>query len=175
MTARSPLHHGHCLCRTIEFTVPDKPLRSFLCYCRDCQRSAGGPCQAVAAFNADDVSLIDNKRQTLAGQSQSQEHTFAPFNSVLSSSPSLSTYTIPGSETASGQPKPKVFCNVCGCTIATIPAKWGGKVVVVRPSLLNGGLETVPPTQEWFVKDRPGFVKGCSETETYEGVPDGAG
>lgn len=171
MTATNTLQHGYCLCRTIEFTISDKPLRSFFCYCRDCQRSAGGPCQAVAAFNADDVSLID-KRQSLV---ESQEHSFAPFNSVLSNSPSLSTYTIPGSETASGQSKPKVFCNVCGCTIATIPAKWGGKVVVMRPSLLERGLDAIPPTQEWFIKDRPKFVASCSGTETFDTIPDGAG
>jgi hypothetical protein len=161
--------HGHCLCKNIEILVSGQPLRTFLCYCADCQRSAGGPCQAVAAFKAEDVSFLDRRRPGYGDK-------FVSFSTAkLAGTPSLTTYVIPGSETASGKPKPKVFCNVCGCTVATVPAKWGGKVVVIRPNLFDRGLTVAPPTEEWFVKERPDFVFGCKGTKVYEKIPDGAG
>ncbi|KIV87200.1 hypothetical protein PV11_02762 [Exophiala sideris] len=161
--------HGHCLCNNVEISVSGQPLRAFLCYCPDCQRSAGGPCQAVAAFKAEDVTFLDRKRS-------GHEDKFVSFTtSELNDSPSLTTYVISGNETASGHPKPKVFCNGCGCTIATVPAKWGGKVVVIRPNLFDRGLSAAPPKEEWFVQERPSFVFGCMGTKVYEKIPDGAG
>jgi hypothetical protein len=67
------------------------------------------------------------------------------------------TYVIAGTETASGKPKPKVFCGNCGCTLYTVPAKWNGKRIVVRTSLLEMTVEQaelLQPHEEWFVKNR---------------------
>ena len=51
--------------------------------------------------------------------------------------------------------------------------KWDGKVVVIRPNLLERGLEAegMRPLEEWFVGSRPSFFEGCKSAEQYQHVP----
>ena len=49
----------------------------------------------------------------------------------------IRVYTL--SDTASGSPKHKVFCSVCGCTLWTIPTLHKEAVKIVRTSLLEKG------------------------------------
>lgn len=80
---------------------------------------------------------------------------------------------ISGTETASGKAKPKVFCGNCGCTLYTVPAKWDGKKIVVRTSLLEMNDEQanlMKPQEEWFIKDK---VKWCSPIEGARQVQEG--
>ncbi len=164
---------GHCLCKTIRITVSGEPLRKFLCYCPDCQRSAGGPCQAVAVFNAENVSMRDHHHDVDEARAEWTGGQGQDLVSWTHFSPGLSVYTIMGAETASGHPKPKVFCKICGCTIATVPGKWGGKMVVIRPNLLHQGLDAkgMKPAEEWFASHRPEFLPACSDAKQYETVP----
>jgi hypothetical protein len=77
----------------------------------------------------------------------------------------VGTYTIPGSETASGLPKPKCFCTRCGCTLYTVPAKWNGERIVVRTTLFQNadGATLLKPEEEWFTDSRLGW---CGEIES---------
>jgi len=91
----------------------------------------------------------------------------------IESAPSLGVYTIEGKDTASGFAKPKIFCNACGCTIATLPMKWGGKIVVIRPNLFDDGLEmeSVRLKEEWFTAHRPSLFSACEGLTQFETTP----
>lgn len=125
---------GHCLCGAITLSVQATPLISVICHCRDCQRNAGGPVQALAVFPTSDVTTNDP-----AGV--------------------LQTYTIPGSQTGSGLDKDKTFCGRCGCPVATFPGKFKGERTVLRTAMFDDATTLWPPTQEWFAKDRVPFME----------------
>ena len=41
------MHQGSCLCGGVCFILHGEPEKVFICYCRDCQKNAGGPGQIV--------------------------------------------------------------------------------------------------------------------------------
>jgi hypothetical protein len=49
----------------------------------------------------------------------------------------MKTYIL--NDTISGVDKHKKFCNICGCTLWTIPMKHGGTYLVVRTALIENG------------------------------------
>jgi hypothetical protein len=114
------------------------------------QRLAGGPCQVVAVFNTSEVQILKTRDK-------------------------FKTYEIPGSCTYSGHDKVKVACKECGCTLYTVPMKWGGEKMVIRTSLFDGGFERWRPTQEWFVKRRPEWLKPIDGAKQFEEVGGGVG
>ncbi|OCL15334.1 hypothetical protein AOQ84DRAFT_307407 [Glonium stellatum] len=133
---------GHCLCNAISLAIPltVEPSLSFICHCRDCQRNASGPYQVVVIFPSSSVRI--NGLDKI-----------------------LKEHTIPGSATLSGSDKVKAFCSLCGCTLFTVPVKWSGEKTVVRIALFDEGLGKWPPTQEWFVKSRPLWIRAAEGTK----------
>jgi len=53
--------------------------------------------------------------------------------------------------TQSGFPKEKHFCGNCGCTLWTVPRKYGGMIRMIRTSLLDNGyvLVSLSIPQTW--------------------------
>lgn len=39
--------NGACLCGSVTFELLENPFKVLQCYCLDCQKGAGGPCQIV--------------------------------------------------------------------------------------------------------------------------------
>ncbi|KAF2651919.1 hypothetical protein K491DRAFT_605963 [Lophiostoma macrostomum CBS 122681] len=138
---------GTCLCTATSLSISTtaSPSLVFICHCRDCQRLAGGTCQVVAVFNTPDITISKTPD-------------------------AFKTYTIPGSSTHSGHDKAKVACERCGCTLYTIPMKWGGEKMVIRISLFDGGFERWKPTQEWFVKRRPAWLEAIDGAKQFDEV-----
>ena len=49
---------GHCLCGSSGYTCGDaEPVLTFICHCRDCQRSTGGPASLNVVVPRDAVEL----------------------------------------------------------------------------------------------------------------------
>lgn len=137
---------GRCLCGDVKLKLLGNPSKCFACYCRDCQRSAGGPCQIVAVYAKQDVTVIDPQER-------------------------IHSYSIPASETASGKVKEKLFCGSCGCTVATIPHKWHGEKIVIRTALLEDGMDAMSPSEEWFIRDRPRSSAKLAGTDEFDTIP----
>ncbi|KAK8135132.1 hypothetical protein PG984_007144 [Apiospora sp. TS-2023a] len=54
--------------------------------------------------------------------------------------------------TQSGFPKEKHFCGNCGCTLWTVPRKYGGMIRMIRTSLLDNGLARYKSERDIFMK-----------------------
>lgn len=135
-------HTGTCLCGGVSFTVQGQPNAVFCCYCGDCSKGAGGPCQIVSvlykaySFNPVNDFLTYASLQT-ASYYSSRFELKDPYGL-------MTRYTI--SDTVSGLPKKKGFCGRCGCTLFTIPARVfttsasdGSGEIVIRISLIQNG------------------------------------
>ncbi|KAF8537534.1 Mss4-like protein [Trichophaea hybrida] len=111
---------GTCLCGLITFTIAAgvTPLKRMACYCRDCQKNAGGPYQTNAMFNTSEITITDPESH-------------------------LKIYTITKG-TMSGLPKEKGFCGNCGCTLFTKPGHHKGEMTVIKTGILDNGLVVLP-------------------------------
>lgn len=135
-------HTGTCLCGGVSFTVKGKPNAVFCCYCGDCSKGAGGPCQIVGALYVAYSSKPVNDLLTYAWlQTASYYSSHFEFKDPYGL---MTRYTI--SDTVSGLPKEKGFCGRCGCTLFTIPtrvlttsASDGPEEIVIRISLIQNG------------------------------------
>lgn len=98
------------MCGMVSFYVEDPPRAAVTCFCSDCRRSLGHLGQLVAPYETEFVAWHDTGSQ-------------------------IKRYVITNTE--SGQPNEKLFCGNCGCTLALIPAKEGGKVTMLRLTLVD--------------------------------------
>jgi hypothetical protein len=48
--------------------------------------------------------------------------------------------------------------------------KWGGEKMVIRTTVFDGWLERWRPTQEWFVKRRPDWLKPVHGAKQFDEV-----
>lgn len=48
---------GGCLCGAVRYSVPQQPLATVICHCRNCQKQAGSALSVVAVFPRDALSL----------------------------------------------------------------------------------------------------------------------
>ncbi|KZT61410.1 hypothetical protein CALCODRAFT_491218 [Calocera cornea HHB12733] len=125
-----PAFTGACLCRGIRFALLTVPEQVGNCFCADCQRNAGGPCQTSA---------------------------ICPLPSMEVHDPGHLTRIFLVHETGSGRPKEKHFCSACGCTLWSVTANRPGERVV-RVGLLEGGMQRLIPRVELFASRRPGWM-----------------
>ncbi|OQV10584.1 hypothetical protein CLAIMM_14561 [Cladophialophora immunda] len=128
----SARYNGACLCGNVTFDLLGHPYKVLQCYCLDCQKGAGGPCQIVLGYNATEVSVKDPESL-------------------------INKYII--EKTQSGHVKEKHFCSRCGCTLWTVPMHHGGTKWMVRSSLVEDGLHHFKPDKEIFDDRRPGYIK----------------
>lgn len=139
---------GHCLCGSLRISLQwpalNPPSLVYVCHCIDCQRLAG-PCQVLGIFNTLEVFIHD------------------PYSVARS-------YTVPGDKTSSGQEKIIKTCGKCGCAITLVMMAWGGERTAVRMGLFEGWLEEWQPTQEWFVKRRPKWMKAIEGIMQFEEI-----
>ncbi|KAB8259034.1 Mss4-like protein [Aspergillus pseudonomiae] len=136
---------GACICKGVGFTVTGPPEDVFCCYCSDCAIGAGGPCQITASYASSSVTIRDPDAL-------------------------LTCYTITKG-TVSGRAKEKHFCKRCGCTVFTVPFSLGRQYIVIRPVLIENGLEIYKPGLECFVKRRPSYFSGCQSAKEYDIMP----
>ncbi|KAJ9216367.1 hypothetical protein DTO166G4_1955 [Paecilomyces variotii] len=144
VTMSTATRTGTCLCKGVSFTVEGEPKMVFCCYCSDCALGAGGPCQITARYQSSRFSINDPESL-------------------------VTTYTI--TETGSGFAKEKYFCKRCGCTLYTVPLADEGRTIVIRPVLIENGLELYKPEIECWMKNRPSYFSGCQEAEQWEAGP----
>ncbi|PVH83484.1 hypothetical protein DL98DRAFT_585380 [Cadophora sp. DSE1049] len=133
--------NGTCLCEGIQFAITGSPEKVFVCYCTDCSKGAGGPCQMMAKFSKNSMHV--SKGQDL-------------------------TKTWIVKETTSGKEKHKVFCSQCGCTLWTIPMSHAGEKIIVRTSLLGDQFYSLRPSAEFFAKLRPSFLRSIEGAKPFE-------
>ncbi|PIG80443.1 hypothetical protein AARAC_001652 [Aspergillus arachidicola] len=143
------IHTGACICKGVGFTVKGLPEDVFCCYCSDCAIEAGGPCQITASYASSNVTIHDPDAL-------------------------LTCYTITDG-TISGRAKEKHFCKRCGCTAFTIPYSLGRQYIVIRPVLIQNGLEIYKPGLKCFAKRRPSYFAGCQSAKEYDIMPTNAG
>ncbi|OGM44539.1 hypothetical protein ABOM_006760 [Aspergillus bombycis] len=136
---------GACICKGVGFTVAGPPEDVFCCYCSDCAIGAGGPCQITASYASSSVTIRDPDGL-------------------------LTCYTITKG-TVSGRAKEKHFCKRCGCTVFTVPFSLGREYIVIRPVLIENGLELYKPGLECFVQRRPSYFSGCQSAKEYDIMP----
>jgi hypothetical protein len=53
----SEMHEGGCLCGAVRYRVSDKPVRTAVCHCRNCQLRSGSAFGIGAYFREADVTL----------------------------------------------------------------------------------------------------------------------
>ncbi|KAL6834365.1 Mss4-like protein [Trichoderma sp. SZMC 28015] len=126
------IYHGSCLCDSITFDIEGEPEKVFSCYCLDCAKNSGGPYQLVAKYDVSKITVKD------------------PQNAQA-------VWIV--SQTQSGFEKHKVFCRQCGCTLWTIPMHHQGLKIMVRTSLVNGGLEQWQPQAALFTDCQPRWMR----------------
>jgi hypothetical protein len=51
------MREGGCLCGQVRYKVPEKPLETVVCHCRNCQKQAGSAFSVVAFFPRDSLQL----------------------------------------------------------------------------------------------------------------------
>jgi hypothetical protein len=56
---------GGCQCGAIRYELSERPIRSFQCQCRDCQKDSGGGHSSVMVFNSRTFVLKGEARETL--------------------------------------------------------------------------------------------------------------
>jgi hypothetical protein len=71
---------GGCLCGRVRYTVTGEPIRSYVCHCRDCQRSTGAPLAAGMAFPATSVNMQGELKtfDRVGGSGQTSHRNFCP-------------------------------------------------------------------------------------------------
>lgn len=68
---------GGCQCGAIRYEVTGEPKHVALCHCRDCQRSAGAPMVAWAAFTEEEFRVLRGEPRTINSSGQSMR-SFCP-------------------------------------------------------------------------------------------------
>ncbi|KAH7381164.1 Mss4-like protein [Phaeosphaeria sp. MPI-PUGE-AT-0046c] len=104
-------YYGECLCGDVHVTIPSEPQAIMTCACDHCRKNAGGTHQVIGKFLSRGVEI--------KGQD--------------------SIATFHHSDTGSGSPKQKHFCQKCGVTLWTVPASATGTHLMVRTAILHGG------------------------------------
>jgi len=71
---------GGCLCGRVRYTLTGEPIRSYVCHCRDCQRSSGAPFVAGMGFPAASVNLRGELKtfDVVGGSGQIVHRNFCP-------------------------------------------------------------------------------------------------
>lgn len=118
---------GSCACELISISVDTPPQMTLVCSCVDCRKNAGYTGQLLAKYPTEEVMITD------------------PNNY-------LKTYIV--EKTQSGKPKHKLFCGNCGCTIATKPQQYEGKVTILRSCLFDEFDDMFAPKKEIFTGDK---------------------
>jgi hypothetical protein len=62
---QSIAHQGGCQCGAVRYDVSGDPQHTVLCHCRDCQKSAGAPMIAWAAFAEDQFQVTKGEAKTI--------------------------------------------------------------------------------------------------------------
>ncbi|KAK4118548.1 hypothetical protein N657DRAFT_628326 [Parathielavia appendiculata] len=135
-------YFGSCLCGGIQLTVASEPTAVLSCFCEHCSKGAGGTNQIVAKFAQADVNITSGTQL-------------------------ITTYT--STDTCSGAPKAKAFCQMCGAPLWTVPASARGTHLLIRPSLLSEW-QHLKPRAEIFVGHRPPWVTPVEGTEQWHGA-----
>ncbi|OAK96916.1 hypothetical protein IQ06DRAFT_282456 [Phaeosphaeriaceae sp. SRC1lsM3a] len=133
-------YHGECLCGAVQVSIPSEPQAVLTCACEHCRKNAGSSYQVIGKFSSHGVEIH--------GQD------------------SIATFW--HSDTGSGSPKQKYFCQKCGVTLWTVPASATGTYLMVRTAILLGGLE-LRPAGELYTKDRPAWarpIEGATQWES---------
>jgi hypothetical protein len=68
---------GGCQCGALRYRVTGEPLRSALCHCTDCRKSAGAPMVGWAAFAEEDF-VIEQGEATTHNSSGASLRSFCP-------------------------------------------------------------------------------------------------
>ncbi|KAG2223045.1 hypothetical protein INT45_008246 [Circinella minor] len=145
---------GTCLCGSIKVKLNSTANHVGLCYCSDCQKSAGGPYQCNAMFNSSDVELEDPKGY-------------------------VKLYVVPKEQTLSGIEKQKWFCGNCGSPLFVRPMSLNGEKSFIKTGILDTApgfqgtspLDQLKPTSEIFTKNRPSYVKPIDDAAQFNTVP----
>jgi hypothetical protein len=66
-----PVRKGRCTCGAVRYRVAGKPIFVHCCHCRWCQRETGAAFALNAMFEADNVTLLAGKPETVPTPSQS--------------------------------------------------------------------------------------------------------
>lgn len=69
---------GGCLCGQVRYQVPQEPLQTVLCHCKNCQRQAGSAFSVVAVYQRNDVEL-EGKLRTFEDVGSSGQTVFRKF------------------------------------------------------------------------------------------------
>jgi len=73
----TPPYQGGCLCGAVRYTCTARPIHTFFCHCRDCQRETGGPFAAEIYVPATAVGINGPLKQyTRVGDSGMQVHRY---------------------------------------------------------------------------------------------------
>ena len=53
----SEAREGGCLCGAVRYVVPDQPIMTAICHCRNCQKQSGSALSVVAVYPRDAVAV----------------------------------------------------------------------------------------------------------------------
>jgi hypothetical protein len=124
---------GSCLCEAITFDIQGEPENVIQCFCNHCAKNAGAPYQYVRITPLDRGCFL----KSLTVEIDQVAKFKVEQVQVTNSKGALKTYIL--KDTTSGFDKHKVFCDVCGCTLWTIPMRHGGTHYMIRTSLVDNG------------------------------------
>ncbi|KAI7906186.1 Mss4-like protein [Cokeromyces recurvatus] len=111
-TSFGKAYQGTCLCKSIKVLLDGPPVKTLLCHCLDCQKSAGAPYQSCAIYPTSRVQVIDPDQ-------------------------SLKYYITPKEKVSSGSEKYIFFCGVCGTPLFNRPMSHEGEKTVIKTGFLD--------------------------------------
>ena len=134
---------GHCMCKTIEYTMDAPPIFTNCCHCRDCQ-SISGSCFALNSIvEASNVTITSAIKPT-----EKQE-------------------LRPDRDPSSGK---SFHCPNCGAMLWATSAKFGDGLVGVRVGTLMDN-EKIKPDAHFFVRSKHPWIALPDGVPTYETLP----
>jgi hypothetical protein len=72
-------HEGGCLCGAVRYRLEGDPIVSGACYCRDCQRVAGGGAAYAMMYPADALTVTKGSPRSFASKADSGSDVFRSF------------------------------------------------------------------------------------------------
>ena len=124
---------GQCLCGAIKYELKSEPAMTGICHCKNCQRQAGSAFSTLAAVPKADFEMTGNPK------------------------------LYEDSDTASGNPVQRYFCDNCGSPIYS--------AIVSQPDNVFLKTGTLDDTSSW----NPQFQVWCDSKQDWvtleEGVP----
>ena len=111
---------GRCLCGSIQYQIPEKPLMEAVCHCKNCQRQGGSAFSTLAGINKPDFHIEGKPKRYIDEDTDSGspvERYFcgdcgSPIYSALPSQPDviyLKTGTL--NDTSRFKPSAHVWCS----------------------------------------------------------------